>query len=87
MRTMMLTAALALTLGIGIAIGGGAHIWADDEAPDAAQPTAAPSTYQRADGDWAQLTTRPTGNVELAYVTTAHGESTQTWNQNEGVGG
>jgi len=87
MRTMMFTAALALTLGIGIAIGGGARIWADDDASYAVQPTVTPGSYQRAEGDWAQLTTRPTGNIELAYVTTTHSESTQSWNQNEGVGG
>jgi hypothetical protein len=45
------------------------------------------NTYHREDGDWAQLTTRQTGNIQLAYVTTTRGESTQTWNQNEGVGG
>jgi hypothetical protein len=85
---MMLTAALGLTLGIGVAIGGGATKWAADEAPYAAQPTATPSsTYRRDEGDWAQLTTRPTANVELAYVTTTRGESNQTSNQNEGVGG
>lgn len=88
MRTMMLTAALALTLGVGVAIGGSANnVWTDDDAPNAVQPAATPGTYQRAEGDWAQLTTRPTNNVELAYVTTTHSESTQTWNQNEGVGG
>ncbi len=81
MRTMMLAGALALTLGIV----GGANMRAEDEA--AASPSVPPSTYQRADGDWAQLTPRQTGNVELAYVTTTQGESTQTWNQNEGVGG
>ena len=83
MRTMMLAG--ALTLGIGIGIVGGANMWAEADA--AASPSGPPSTYQRADGDWAQLTTRQTGNVELAYVTTTQGESTQTWNQNEGVGG
>lgn len=83
MRTMMLAG--ALTLGIGIGIVGGANVGAEADA--AAPPSVPPSTYQRADGDWAQLTTRQTGNVELAYVTSTHGESTQTWNQNEGVGG
>jgi hypothetical protein len=86
MRITMLAAAAALSLGIGVAV-------ADSDGTPATNtqyaslPGATPDTYRRSDGDWAQLTTRQTGNVELAYVTTTRGESTQTWNQNEGVGG
>ena len=86
MRTMMLAAVAALALGTGVAFANGG----DNPAADtgyATRPGVTANTYRRDDGDWAQLTTRQTGNVELAYVTTTRGESTQTWNQNEGVGG
>ena len=86
MRTMMLAAALALTLGTGVAVAHGSGTPTDD-AGYASRPGVIANTYRRDDGDFAQITTRQTGNVELAYVTTARGESTQTWNQNEGVGG
>lgn len=86
MRTTMLAAAAALSLGIGIA----AADRGDTPAANtqyASLPGGMANTYRRADGDLAQLTTRQTGNVELAYVTTTRGESTQQWNQNEGAGG
>ena len=86
MRTIMLTAALALTLGTGVAFANGSETPAGDTGY-ASRPGVIANTYHRENGDWAQLTTRQTGNVELAYVTTTRGESTQTWNQNEGVGG
>jgi hypothetical protein len=86
MRTTMLAAAAALSLGIGVAVADGAHTPAAN-AQYASLPGVIANTYHREDGDLAQLTTRQTGNVELAYVTTTRGESTQQWNQNEGVGG
>jgi hypothetical protein len=86
MRTMILAAAMALTLGTGGAFANGSDTPADSTGY-AFQPGVIANTYHREDGDLAQLTTRLTRNVELAYVTTTRGESTQTWNQNEGVGG
>ena len=85
MRTTMLAAAAALSLGIGIAADRGDAPATNTEY--ASLPGVIANTYRREDGDLAQLTTRQTGNVELAYVTTTRGESTQRWNQNEGVGG
>ena len=86
MTTTMLAAAAALSLGIGIAAADrGDTPTANTQY--ASVPAVVAHTYSREDGDLAQLTTRQTGNVELAYVTTTRGESTRQWNQNEGAGG
>ncbi len=86
MRTTMLAAAAALSLGIGLAAADRGDAPATNT-QYASLPGVIANTYRREDGDLAQLTTRRTGNVELAYVTTTRGESTQQWNQNEGAGG
>ena len=86
MRTTMLAAVAALSLGIGIAVTGGGDTPAA-HAEYASLPNVLAQKYRRDDGDLAQLTTRQTGNVELASVTTTRGYSTQQWKQNEGVGG
>jgi hypothetical protein len=86
MRTTMLAAAAALSLGIGVAVANGTETPAAGT-EYASLPSVTDNTYHREDGDLAQLTTRQTGNVELAFVTTTRGESTEQSNQNEGVGG
>jgi hypothetical protein len=86
MQITTLATAAALSLGLGAAIAGGTSIWADD-AQSVLPQTVTPAAYQRDEGDWAGLTTRQTDTVKLAYVTTTRGESSQTENQNEGVGG
>jgi hypothetical protein len=79
MKTTMLAAAAALSLGLGVVVAA-----CTQSIP---LPGVLAETHRAEYGDWAQLTTRQTGNIELAYVTTTNGESSQQWNQNEGVGG
>lgn len=71
MKTMILAAAAALILGTGVAFA----------APNAnTQSSQRPAVVAQA-----PQTTRPTGNIELAYVTTTQSVSDAEWNQNQGA--
>jgi hypothetical protein len=70
MKTMILAAAAALTLGTGVAFA----------APNTTQSNERPAVVAQA-----PLTIRQTANVELAYVTTTQSVSEKEWNQNQGA--
>jgi len=74
MKTMILAAVAALTLGTGVAFAGPIANTQSDELPAVVAQ--------------AHVMTRQTANVELAYVTTTRSEQpAQQWNQNEGAEG
>jgi len=86
MKTMMLAAAAALTLGVGVAFADGG------DGPIAntqftTLPGVVAQVQEQGSSALAQVTTRQTAPVMLAYVTSTQSVSPQQMNQNEGVGG
>jgi hypothetical protein len=85
MKTIMLAAA-ALTLGMGVAFADGG------EGPVANTqfnqlPGVVAQAQQPNSSALAQVTTRQTAPVLLAYVTTTRNVTAQEWNQNQGAEG
>jgi len=84
MKTMMLAAAAALTLGMGVAFAdGGEGPIANTQFNEL--PGVVAQAHQPNSSAVAQVTTRQTTPVVLAYVTTTQSVSGQQWNQNEGA--
>ncbi len=81
MKTMMLAAAAALTLGMGVAFADGG----DGPAANT-QFTLLPGVVAQApvQSSSAFAQGQPAGDSTMSYVTRS--ETTSTWNQNEGVG-
>lgn len=85
MRTMMIAAAAALTLGMGVAFADGGEGPVANTQFNQLPGVVAAQVQQPRSSALAQITTRQTGTVMLAYVTTTRRESDQQWNQNEGA--